>query len=199
MRGFELEPMENYPWIDTSDQTMKYPNGTMNPQICVKNCGVGKYFEFRSLSCRKCAFGCAKNNKNSTEKDKEKKNWDQVENRNLESTSHNESNHVFGDEKVLTKRHANRIRSMKKTKIGDDLDLKSKESFLFQDSLKYAEIGQKQEDWKEIEVEEDLRLMADMETYAGEKNSNELILRIMKGLYKKVKLVEERDERKMDG
>ena len=58
-RGFRLEPMENFPWIDTSKQKDKYPNGTLSREICVKDCPVGTYFDFGSLSCRKCAIGCA--------------------------------------------------------------------------------------------------------------------------------------------
>ena len=60
VRGFRLEPMEKYDWIDSSLQKEKYPNGTLNKMICVMSCPIGMYYEFKSLSCRKCAIGCGK-------------------------------------------------------------------------------------------------------------------------------------------
>ena len=58
-RGFRLEPMGAYPWINTTKQKEKYPNGTLNTRICVKDCEVGYYYDFESRSCRKCDIGCA--------------------------------------------------------------------------------------------------------------------------------------------
>ena len=59
-RGFRLEPMSKYPWIDTSQQVAKYPQGALNSTICVKTCPVGEYYEFESLSCRMCDIGCSR-------------------------------------------------------------------------------------------------------------------------------------------
>ena len=58
-RGFRLEPMKKFPWIDVEKQRFKYPNGSLNNKICVKDCEVGTYYDFKSLSCRRCGVGCA--------------------------------------------------------------------------------------------------------------------------------------------
>ena len=65
-RGYRLEPMKKFPWIDTTAQKAKYPNGTLNNMICVKYCEVGKYYEFESMTCRKCGLGCAECHKFDT-------------------------------------------------------------------------------------------------------------------------------------
>ena len=58
-RRFRLEPMDKYPWINNTHQRLKYPNGTLNKEICVLDCKVGRYYDFKSLSCKQCGIGCA--------------------------------------------------------------------------------------------------------------------------------------------
>ena len=58
-RDYRLRPMEDYPWFDVSQQKEKYPQGALRRNICIKSCPVGYYYDFESISCRKCGVGCA--------------------------------------------------------------------------------------------------------------------------------------------
>ena len=58
-RNYRLGPMEDYPWFDVSQQKKKYPGGALQSTICFKTCPVGYYYDFESISCRRCGIGCA--------------------------------------------------------------------------------------------------------------------------------------------
>ena len=43
---------------DISKQVAEIGNGSLTELVCIKPCPVGEFYEFESLSCRKCNLGC---------------------------------------------------------------------------------------------------------------------------------------------
>ena len=58
-RGYTLKKMKDFPWIDFSKQKYSFENGTLSSHFCFKECPVGSYYDFESVSCRKCNLGCS--------------------------------------------------------------------------------------------------------------------------------------------
>ena len=57
--GFVLKPMADYDWFDFRQQKLKFHQGPLNRMACIRTCKIGYYYDFESLSCRKCGIGCS--------------------------------------------------------------------------------------------------------------------------------------------
>lgn len=64
---YSLSTLKNYflqstetAGFDISRQEEDTPNDPLNRFVCVRDCPTGFYYDYTSLSCRRCSFGCAK-------------------------------------------------------------------------------------------------------------------------------------------
>ena len=48
----------DYPTLDISQQVSEISNGSLTQVVCVKGCEIGFFYEYESISCRKCNIGC---------------------------------------------------------------------------------------------------------------------------------------------
>ena len=55
---YTLAKASKYPQYNISQQISEIYNGTLTMVVCIKECEVGYFYEFKSLSCRKCNIGC---------------------------------------------------------------------------------------------------------------------------------------------
>ena len=53
-----LDKASKYEKFDVMTQNEEINNGTLTGLVCIKGCEVGYFYEFASISCRKCALGC---------------------------------------------------------------------------------------------------------------------------------------------
>ena len=69
-RGYSLKLMHRYPQYDFSSQKSHHKPGNnssppsqnkdpLDRYFCFKNCPVGHFYDFESISCRRCYLGCA--------------------------------------------------------------------------------------------------------------------------------------------
>ena len=55
---YSLAKASKYPQYNISKQVYEISNGSLTDFVCIKECEVGHFYEFESLSCRKCNLGC---------------------------------------------------------------------------------------------------------------------------------------------
>ena len=59
VRGdYSLVRAKDFPQYNISKQRREIKNGSLTDLVCIKECDVGYFYEFESLSCRKCNLGC---------------------------------------------------------------------------------------------------------------------------------------------
>ena len=54
---YTLVKAKNHPY-NISKQISEIGNGSLTELVCIKQCLVGEFYEFESISCRKCNLGC---------------------------------------------------------------------------------------------------------------------------------------------
>ena len=55
---YYLAKAKDYKQYDISQQAYDIYNGSLTELICLKDCDVGFFYEFESVTCRKCDMGC---------------------------------------------------------------------------------------------------------------------------------------------